>query len=66
MVEADKAKAFTDAWLKDGHAVTLDIACTGQAPYDSFGRVLAVVTRDGKNLADDLIAAKLGVPMAGR
>jgi endonuclease YncB( thermonuclease family) len=65
MVEADRAKAFTEAWL-GGEAVTLGIACTGQAPYDSFGRVLAVVTRDGKNLADDLIAAQLGVPMPGR
>jgi endonuclease YncB( thermonuclease family) len=60
-----KAKAFTEAWLGVG-PVRLTIACTGHPAHDSFGRVLAVVTRDGKNLADELIAAKLGVPMAGR
>ena len=63
--DAKKAKAFTEAWLGVG-PVTLTIGCTGQPARDSFGRVLAVVTRDGKNLADDLIAAKLGVPMTGR
>jgi micrococcal nuclease len=65
MEAAKKAKTYTEAWL-DGRAVTLTIACTGQPPYDNFGRVLAVVTRDGTNLANDLIAEKLGVPMAGR
>lgn len=63
--EGKKAKAFTEAWLGI-QPVKLTIACTGQPHHDSFGRVLAVVTRDGKNLADDLIAAQLGVPMAGR
>jgi endonuclease YncB( thermonuclease family) len=60
-----QAKAFTEAWLGI-EPVTLSIACTGQPPYDSFGRVLAVVTRNGRNLADDLIAANLGVVITGR
>jgi micrococcal nuclease len=65
-LDAGKAsKAFSEAWLARG-AVTLAIGCSGQSAYDSFGRALAVVTRGETNLADDLIAAGLGVPMAGR
>lgn len=56
----EKARDFTKAWLDDQGDVLLAIGC-GRPSQDSFGRYLAVVTRDGKSLADDLIAAGLGV-----
>ncbi len=52
----DDATAFTDRWLHTG-PFTLH-ACQ----RDSFGRLLGVVTRDGHDLADDLLEAGLAVP----
>jgi endonuclease YncB( thermonuclease family) len=60
MQEYLAAKSFTETWIKLG-TVRLEVGCTGQPDYDNFGRMLAVVTRDGKNLADELIGAGLGV-----
>src|SRR5213594_778399 len=51
-----KAKEFTAAWLAQG-PVTL-----ATCQLDSFGRVLATVTRGDQNLATLLIQAGLGVP----
>lgn len=60
--KAQAAKSYTDAWLTSAGKVTLGVGCGDAPPYDSFGRVLATVTRlDGRVLADDLIAAKHGV-----
>ena len=56
---AEKAREFTRAWLDKGE-VLLTIGC-GRPAQDSFGRYLAVVTRDGKSLADEIIAAGHGV-----
>lgn len=56
---AQKAKAFTAEWVTKGELM-LAIGC-GKPSLDSFGRSLAVVSRDGKNLADELIAAGHGV-----
>lgn len=53
---ADSAKAFTARWLQVGD-FTLN-ACS----RDSFGRLLATVTRNGRSLADTLISSGLGVP----
>ena len=55
----EKARIFTSAWLDRGD-VMLAVGC-GIRAQDSFGRYLAVVSRNGKNLADELIAAGLGV-----
>lgn len=52
----DDATAFTDQWVHAG-PFTLH-ACQ----RDSFGRLLGTVTRDGHNLADDLLEAGLAVP----
>jgi endonuclease YncB( thermonuclease family) len=53
---ADSARIFTTNWLKAGD---FDIyACK----RDSFGRLLAIVSRNGKTLADTLIVLNLGVP----
>ncbi len=49
------ARAFTEAWLGRG-PITLT-ACA----RDHFGRVLAVVTRGGEDLADALVTAGHGV-----
>src|SRR5687768_8509343 len=54
--EALAAKLFTEAWLARG-PVTLDVC-----KRDSFGRLLAVVRRDGDVLAEQLINAGHGVP----
>lgn len=56
---AEKAREFTRAWLDKGD-VMLAIGC-GAPAQDHFGRYLGRVTRDGKALADDLIAAGHGV-----
>lgn len=56
---AEKARSFTQAWLTKGD-VMLSIGC-GRQSLDSFGRYLAVVTRENSVLADELIAAGLGV-----
>ena len=53
---ADSATAFTTRWLAAGN-FSLN-ACK----RDSFGRLLAHVTRAGQDLADTLIVLKLGVP----
>lgn len=50
----DAARSFTATWLAQGD-FTLH-ACK----RDSFGRLLATVTRDGASLADALYAAGLG------
>ena len=55
----DKARAFTQDWLNKGDVV-IAIGC-GHPAQDSFGRYLGKVTRNGKNLADELIGAGLGV-----
>jgi len=60
-VKAQEARAFTTKWLDQSDSFTLTVGCAGRRSSDSFGRTLATVTRDGKNLADDLIAAGLGV-----
>ena len=52
----DDATAFTDQWLHAG-PFTLH-ACA----RDSFGRLLGTLTREGHNLADDLLEAGLAVP----
>ena len=52
----DDATAFTDRWLHTG-PFTLDVC-----KRDSFGRLLGVVTRDGHDLATDLLEAGLAVP----
>lgn len=51
----EEARAFTAAWLAQGN-FTLS-ACR----RDSFGRLLATVTRNGVSLADALYNAGLGV-----
>lgn len=51
---ADSATAFTRRWLAAGD-FTID-ACK----RDSFGRLLAVVGRNGRTLADTLIVLRLG------
>lgn len=51
----DQATAFTATWLARGNFTIT--ACR----RDSFGRLLAVVTRDGDRLADALYNAGLGV-----
>lgn len=56
---AEKARDFTRTWLDKGE-VMLAIGC-GTPALDSFGRYLAVVSRDGHVLADELIAAGLGI-----
>lgn len=53
---ADSATAFTIRWLADG-PFTLT-ACK----RDSFGRLLAIVSRAGRTLADTLVILHLGVP----
>lgn len=53
---ADSARVFTINWLKAGD---FDIYTCKR---DSFGRLLATVSRYGKTLADTLIVSKLGVP----
>lgn len=52
---ADSASAFTKRWLAAG-PFSLE-ACT----RDSFGRLLGRVSRNGRTLADTLIALGLGV-----
>lgn len=52
---AEAARAFTQKWL-DTSDFVLTIGC-GRPPQDSFGRYLAVVTRGGRSLADELKAA---------
>jgi endonuclease YncB( thermonuclease family) len=53
-----EATAFTEKWLEQGGNSVILSHCK----RDSLLRALAVVTRsDGHNLADDLIAAGLGV-----
>lgn len=59
LAAARKAREFTQKWLEQGE-VTLTIGC-GAAPQDHFGRYLAHITRDNRNLAEDLIAAGHGV-----
>lgn len=56
---AQKARTFTQDWLNKGD-VMLSIGC-GAPAQDHFGRYLGRVTRDGKSLADELIAGGLGV-----
>ena len=51
----DAARAFTTAWLAQGPFVL------NTCKRDSFGRLLATVTRDTTNLAWALIAAGHGV-----
>lgn len=65
IAEYAAAKAFTAEWIKRG-TLTVQVGCSGEPDYDNFGRLLAVVTRDGQNLAEELIARNLGKPMAGR
>jgi endonuclease YncB( thermonuclease family) len=57
MVEAMRAKAFTEAWLKQG-----DVTLTSCGGRDFNGRILAIVTRGNEGLASALIEAGLGVP----
>lgn len=52
----DSATIFTRNWLAAGPFTIY--ACK----RDSFGRLLAIVSRDGKTLADTLISSGLGVP----
>lgn len=52
---ADSATAFTKRWVQAG---TFQISACKR---DKYGRLLASVTRAGKNLADTLITLKLGV-----
>lgn len=52
---ADSATAFTRRWLAQG---TFTIAVCRREKY---GRLLALVTRNGKSLADTLIVLHLGV-----
>lgn len=56
---AKKARTFTQDWLNKGD-VMLAIGC-GAPAQDHFGRYLGRVTRDGKSLADELIAGGFGV-----
>lgn len=51
----DAARSFTATWLAQGNFTIT--ACK----RDSFGRLLATVTRDGASLADALYNAGLGV-----
>lgn len=57
---AGKAKAFTRAKLKDAKRVELV-----RFPPDRYGRTLARVYLDGRDLADLLIEAGLGRPYDG-
>lgn len=50
----DAARSFTASWLAQG-----DFTITA-CKRDSFGRLLATVTRDGASLADALYNAGLG------
>lgn len=52
----DDATAFTDRWIHTG-PFTLQVC-----KRDSFGRLLGTVTRDGHDLATDLLEAGLAVP----
>jgi endonuclease YncB( thermonuclease family) len=51
----DSARKVTDRWLHAG-----DFTISG-CKHDSFGRLLMVVSRNGRTLADTLISLHLGV-----
>lgn len=51
----EEAKAFTTDWLAQGNFTIT--ACN----RDSFGRLLAIISRNGVSLADELFANGLGV-----
>ena len=54
--KADSATIFTTGWLRAGNfSITT-------CKRDSFGRLLAIVSRSGRTLADTLIILHLGVP----
>lgn len=55
-----RAKEFTRVWLAKGH-VTIK-----QTGIDRYGRVLATVERNGADLGEALIKAKLARPWVGK
>ena len=57
---AMRAREFTRGWLAKGR-VTIR-----QTGVDRYGRILAVVERNGEDLGEALIAAKLARPWVGR
>jgi endonuclease YncB( thermonuclease family) len=57
---AVQAKEFTRVWLAKGH-VTIK-----QTGIDRYGRVLATVERNGEDLGEALIKAKLARPWVGK
>lgn len=57
---AVRAKEFTRVWLAKGH-VTIK-----QTGIDRSGRVLATVERNGEDLGEALIKAKLARPWVGK
>jgi endonuclease YncB( thermonuclease family) len=57
---AIKAREFTRVWLAKGR-VTIK-----QTGVDRYGRILALVERNGEDLGKALIAARLARPWVGR
>jgi len=57
---AVKAREFTRVWLAKGH-VTIK-----QTGVDRYGRILAIVERNGEDLGQALIAARLARPWVGK
>lgn len=57
---AIKAREFTRVWLAKGY-VTIR-----QTGVDRYGRILAIVERNGEDLGRALIAAKLARPWVGK
>jgi micrococcal nuclease len=55
-----RAKEFTRVWLAKGH-VTIK-----QTGTDRYGRILARVDRNGEDLGEALIKAKLARPWVGK
>ncbi|MFZ4714449.1 MAG: thermonuclease family protein [Bacteriovoracaceae bacterium] len=58
---AKLAKSFVEERLK--HAKRIDLKNIG---HDKYFRILASVIYDGKNLGNELLAAKLAVPYEGK
>ncbi|MCA3245570.1 MAG: thermonuclease family protein [Azospirillum sp.] len=61
---ARRAQAFTAAALRAARAI--EIKPDPRRPRDRYGRTLAWVVLDGRDLGDSLVAARLARPWDGR